>query len=379
MGFPERTRMLKRLYSIDIGLYIIPIIISALSVALIYSLVFSSEDAGLALKQGLFAILGLISALIFTLVDYRSLRSIWWVFYLTSIILLAIVDFVGKTAGGAMRWIDLGFFQLQPSEVAKLAVIISLAFFFSTRIGRLTVKDYVWSFLLVLIPFILIMKEPDLGTGLVVMFTYLALLVASKPTKKQVATLLVSLIVATLVFTLSVYKIGPFEGLLKDYQRKRVYNFIDPGRDPLGEGYNVRQAQISIGSGGLLGKGLGRGSQSQLKFLPKPHTDFIFAGVGEALGFAGAGILIIIYGYFITKLYNIARLARDSFGALLAVGIAGMMFFQSAVNIGMNLGLAPVTGIPLPFLSNGGTAMIICFALIGIAQSIYVRHKKLNF
>lgn len=371
--------MFKKLYTIDFSVFIIPILVSVLSVALIYSLVFSSDDAGLASKQGMFAVLGIASMIAFTLIDYRSLRSIWWVFYGVSVVLLGIVDIIGKTAGGAMRWIDLGFFQLQPSEVAKMGLIISLAFFFSTRVGRLTIKDYIWSFIMVIFPLFLIMKEPDLGTALVVSFIYIASLIASKPTVKQFSILGATLVIVISIFILSVYKIGPFEGLLKDYQRERVYNFVDPGRDPLGEGYNVRQAQISVGSGGLLGKGLGRGSQSQLKFLPKPHTDFIFAGAGEAFGFIGAGLLILVYAFLVSRLYSIAKAARDSFGMLLAVGVAAMVFFQAAVNIGMNLGLAPVTGIPLPFLSNGGTAMIIYFALIGITQSIYVRHKKLNF
>lgn len=370
--------MFKKLYSIDFSLYLIPIILSALSVALIYSLVFSTEDAELALKQGMFALLGIGSMVVFSLIDYRSLRSIWWVFYSISIVLLGIVDLFGMAAGGAMRWIDLGFFQLQPSEIAKLGVIISLAFFFSTRIGRLSLKDYIWSFLMVVLPLVLIMKEPDLGTALVVIFIYLASLVVSKPSTKQIVIISLTLAMIFSIFMLSVYKIGPFQGLLKDYQRKRIFIFVDPNLDPLKDGYNVRQAQIAIGSGGLLGKGLGRGSQSQSKFLPKAHTDFIFAGAGEALGFVGSGILVLMYIYLVTKLYSVAKVARDSFGMLLAIGVGAMIFFQAVINIGMNLGLAPATGIPLPFLSNGGTAMIIYFALIGIVQSIYIRHKRLR-
>jgi len=178
---------------------------------------------------------------------------------------------------------------------------------------------------------------------------------------------------------LSSLKVYPFGGLLQDYQRNRILSFIDPNLDPYGRGYNVRQAQITAGSGGVFGKGLGHGSQSQLQFLPKPHTDFIFSGVAESFGFLGTMVFLLLYLYLIVRIINIGNLAKDNFGMLVCFAGAGMFLFQVLVNVGMNLGLAPVTGIPLPFASYGGSALIAYLFLIGLIESVYVRHKKISF
>lgn len=371
--------MIKKLKLLDIALIIIPIILVVLSVALIYSLVFTSEDKILAFRQGLFALIGIGLMVGVIFIDYRSFKSLWWVFYLIALILLVIVDLFGHVAGGAMRWINLGFFQLQPSEVAKIALIISQASFFSNRVGNLRAKDFVWSLILFSIPFILILKEPDLGTAIVVVFIFFVMLFYSRLSKRQFIILILSLLVLSSAFVLSVFNIKPYGQLLKPYQRSRVEVFLNPNLDPYGQGYNIRQAQITLGSGGLLGHGLGQGSQSQLKFLPKPHTDFIFAGIAEAIGFVGSVLVIIIYGYMIVRIISIAGTAKDNFGMLVSVGVASMFLFQATVNIGMNLGLLPVTGIPLPFLSNGGTSLIVSFFSLGIVQSIYIRRKESSF
>ncbi|OGD63164.1 rod shape-determining protein RodA [Candidatus Berkelbacteria bacterium RIFOXYA2_FULL_43_10] len=363
----------------DFTLFIVPLIITALSIALIYSLVFSGDDVNLALRQGIFAAGSIAIAVAISFSDYRALRGLWWVFYLLSLLLLLYVDLFGHVSGGAMRWIDLGFFQLQPSEIAKVGVYIMLSSFLCGKIGAMRIKDYIVSIILTAIPFILILKEPDLGTALVVIFIYIVMILASKPNLKQTIAISATILILAGTFLLSVFNVGVFGRILKDYQRSRVFTFIDPGRDPYDQGYNVRQAQIAVGSGGIFGKGLGRGSQSQLEFLPKPHTDFIFAGAGEALGFFGSSFLILLYLYLIYRVLTISTLAKDTFGSLLAIGVAAMLFFQTVVNIGMNLGLMPVTGIPLPLLSYGGSSLLVTYFSLGVVQSIFIRHRKINF
>ncbi len=371
--------MSKKIITIDYILYLIPILLISMSISLIYSLVFSGEDMVIAYKQLIFGIIGSAVMVVFSLIDYRSIKGLWWVFYAISLILLIYVDIFGVVVGGAMRWIDLGFFNLQPSEVAKMSLIIALAWFFSSRCGRISLKDILLSILIILPQLLLILKEPDLGTAIVVFIIYIVIMFASKPTKNQTIAITSFLLIIFVTFSLSVAKVSPFSILMKQYQRERVLTFINPDRDPYGQGYNVKQAQIAIGSGGIFGKGLGRGSQSQLEYLPKPHTDFIFAGAGESLGFTGTALIILLLLTLILKILNTGDISQDNFGYLITSGTAALILAQSIINIGMNLGVAPVTGIPLPFLSAGGSSVIIYFSLIGIVQSIYIRHKKLSF
>lgn len=333
----------------------------------------------MALKQLILAGVGVVSMLIFSFIDYRGLKSFWWIFYVIAIVLLLIVDIFGKVDGGAMRWVNLGFFQLQPSEVAKLSLIISLSAFLSNKVGRLQWKDYLVFLAIVLPPLLLILKEPDLGTAIVSFFICIGLIFATKPSFYQKLTIGISLLAVLTVFILSAMKVQPFQVLMHDYQRERIQTFLNPNLDPVDTGYNVRQAQIAIGSGGIFGKGLGRGSQSQLQFLPKPHTDFIFAGIGEALGFFGTSVVMALLLILVIKIYSIGQTSQDNFGSLVTAGAAAMFLSQSVINIGMNLGVAPVTGIPLPFLSAGGTAVVTYLTIIGIVQSVYIRHKKLSF
>lgn len=371
--------MSKKIITIDYLLYLIPVLLIGISVALIYSLVFSSDDTYLATKQAVFGAVGIGSMIIFSLIDYRAIKGLWWVLYVITLLLLIYVDFFGIVAGGAMRWIDLGFINLQPSEVAKFSIIITMAWFFSDRLGRLKTKDIIYSILLLLPQVILILQQPDLGTAIAVFFIYLAMLFSAKPKPRQTIVIISLLLVITSAFVLSSLNVKPFSPLMKQYQKERVLIFLDPAKDPYKQGYNVRQAQIAIGSGGLFGKGLGRGSQSQLEYLPMPHTDFIFSGAGESLGFFGASLIILMLLVLVLRIYNAGNISQDYFGYLIASGGAALIISQSVINIGMNLGIAPVTGIPLPFLSSGGSSVIIYFTIIGVIQSIYIRHKKLSF
>ena len=363
----------------DLILFILPLLLLSVSIAVIYSLVTGTADAGLTLKQTISSVVGIGLMFGLSIVDYRFFKSIAWVFYLIGLLLLVYVDFFGVAAGGAIRWINFGFFQLQPSEFAKVFLIIALAAFFSNRISKLRNRDIFASLLILLPPLFLIIKEPDLGTALVIGFIYIAMLFFSRPNKFQSTIFIILLVAIVGVVILSSLNIKPFNKVLHDYQRNRILTFIDPNLDPYGKGYNVRQAQIAIGSGGLFGNGLGKGSQSQLQYLPKPQTDFIFAGIAESFGFLGTAVLLALFAYLIMKILNIGHLARDNFGMLICFGAAAMFLFQIAINVGMNLGLAPVTGIPLPFESYGGSALIAYLFLLGLVQSVFARHKKISF
>ncbi|MFA7253422.1 MAG: rod shape-determining protein RodA [Patescibacteria group bacterium] len=371
--------MNRRADFMDWRIVIIPILLIAVGVAVIYSLVMGSPSSGIALKQGIIAMIGLSLAVIVSFVDYRLYKGFFWIFYLISILLLLYVGLFGKTVNGAMNWIDLRYFQLQPSEVAKISLIISLASFFSDKVGKLRWRDFLFSFAMMAFPLFLILKEPDMGTGMVLCFIYLIMLLVAKPTKIQLAIIFTSLFIFFASVFLAYKDIQPFGSMMKQYQRDRISVFLDPAKYPTDSGYNVRQAQITIGSGGLTGKGLGKGLQSQLKFLPEVETDFIFAGIAESFGFTGCIIILGLLSYLILRLVEIGSIARDNFGSLMVYGIAAMLFFHVLVNVGMNMGILPVAGIPLPFLSSGGTSLLVSLFSIGLAQSVFIRHRKITF
>ncbi|MFA5927618.1 MAG: rod shape-determining protein RodA, partial [Patescibacteria group bacterium] len=345
----------------------------------IYSLVFNTNQSELASRQGLSAVIGLLAMMVAAFSDYRLFRGTSWIFYIISIILLVLVDLFGKEAGGARNWLIIGPMQLQPSEVSKAAIILTLSSFFSGKIGNIRWRDLLVSLLIILPSLALILREPDLGTVSVIIFIYFTLVFLSRPTRTQNITILALIVGSIAVLFVSAFAVPPFQNILKDYQRNRIMTFVSPTTDPYGHGYNVRQAQITIGSGGIFGKGLGHGTQSQLRFLPEPHTDFIFAGIAESFGFMGSAVFLLLYTYLIWKLISIASLAQDNFGMLVCFGVAAMLMFQAFVNVGMNAGLVPVTGIPLPFLSYGGSSLIVSLALLGLTQSIFIRHKKISF
>jgi len=311
-----------------------------------------------------FAFIGLVLMFVFSFYDYRNLRNVSWVFYVLCIVLLLAVLFVGKKVFGATRWLDFGIFQLQPSELLKIATILFVSSFFAQTVSR-WYQRLIMAMVLVGAPLFLVAKQPDLGTTIVVVTIFLSLFFFWPISRKvKIGAVVVLLALLPLSWT-----------LLQDYQRNRIYTFINPGRDPYGAGYNVIQSLIAVGSGGVTGRGLGNGPQSQLNFLPVAHTDFIFAGWAEATGFVGAMGLLLALAFLNWRIYRIASVAKDAYGRYLAIGFGAMISVQIAVNIGMNLGLAPVTGIPLPFVSHGGTALVVDFIMLGVMQSIYIRHR----
>jgi len=375
----RKDAMFAKIKNMDFVLLIIPILLTVVGIALIYSLVFSGSGAELAIRQSIFFIVALAVMFLISTLDYRVFSGSSWYLYVGAIILLIIVDVFGKTSGGATRWIDFKIFQIQPSEFYKFVSIIFLSSFFAKKISRVKALDIIYMFLMLLPPLFLVLIQPDLGTALVIVFSWFVVVIFSKLNLRQYITIFLSIILFLAIFTMSFYKIGPFTPLMKDYQRSRVETFINPSSDPFGQGYNVQQALIATGSGGMFGRGLGHGSQSQLQFLPKPETDFIFSGYSEAFGLIGDLFLLLAFLILVIRMIDIANLSKDSFGYLLSVGIASTFFFQIIVNIGMNIGLAPVTGIPLPFLSSGGSSLLTSFFMIGILQSIFIHRKKMLF
>lgn len=323
------------------------------------------------IKQGAFFLVGLVMAGIAIHFDYHILFK--WVpaIYALNAILLLAVKFAGKSALGAQRWIQLGPFTLQPSEFAKLFMIICLARLLSKHEGGYhTWKSLLPVIGLMALPFVLVMIQPDLGTSLVFAAICFGMLYVSDFDMKLVKQVLGVLI-------LSLPAIWFF--VLHDYQKMRIMVLFNPNVDPYGSGYHVIQSKIAIGSGGFFGKGLFEGTQSQLNFLPENHTDFIFSVVGEELGFVGAVFLLFLFFLLLYRAVVISRTAEDRFGSLIAVGIFSMWLFQVFINVGMTLGIMPVTGIPLPFMSYGGSALVMNMFCAGLLMNIFMRRKTLMF
>lgn len=361
--------MIHRWQTIDWSLVIVPGLLILIGLVLIYTITFPTVQFSLAQSQLIALSVGLLAAVFMAVFDYRSWYSLAYIAFALGIALLMVVSLAGSKQFGAIRWIDLGFFQLQPSELMKIILILLLARLLSGWSSAMTLIRLISLLLLAAIPIGLVFVQPDLGTaGVLAAILFGMLLLARLPWKWWLGLIIVGLSLLPLVY---------FN--LQDYQKARLQSFFSPQDDSSGRGYNVRQAEIAIGSGGLIGQGLGRGSQSQLNFLPVAHTDFIFSGLAEAAGLLGSGVLLLLYAILVNRIFKVAALAKDQFGSYTAAGIAIMFACQIVVNIGMNLGLLPITGIPLPMVSFGGSSLIVSLISLGILQSIYSRHKKITF
>lgn len=363
------TALRARLRDFDWIMFIITILLLAYGILVIYSTTTTQVISEITRNQIIFGSVGLILLIIFTLINYRSFKGMAIYFYVLTLILLGIVLILGRASHGAMRWLNLGFFQLQPSEFAKLFMAIVLAKFFSSRTDDSSFKTLLISGLYVAVPVLLVMAQPDLGTALVFLAIWLGMVLVSNIKKIYVLILGgIGLILMPVAWF-----------FIHDYQRKRIITFLNPQADPLGAGYNVLQSIIASGSGRLFGRGLGYGYQSQLKFLPIQHTDFIFAVLAEELGFVGAFVLLVLFFVLIIRVLRITFRASDSFGMFLGMGIFMMIVFQILVNIGMNIGIMPVAGIPLPLISAGGSSLLTIMIGIGILESIALRRRKIIF
>jgi rod shape determining protein RodA len=334
----------------------------------IYSATLSYKIVGTPyfIKQFYWLTFGLLLAFAIGNIDYHILEDFSYWFYAAIVVLLVLVLLVGKKSLGATRWLNLGFFTMQPSELMKIAIVLAMARFFNNfhTVGGLTVKDMLFPLLILAAPAALIMKQPDLGTAtlvLMIAFTMIAY---------------VGLRWSTIVtFTMVTIPLIWFSWsyLLRPYQKNRVLDFLDPDRSRLGTGYHIIQSKIAVGSGGIIGRGYMDGSQSKLRFLPEQHTDFAFSVFSEEWGFVGCLVLIMLYLSLTLWGLNIARRCNDRFGGLLAIGVTAMLFWHTIINIGMVIGLFPVVGVPLPFFSYGGTSMITSMVGIGLLQSISMR------
>ena len=322
------------------------------------------------IRQSLFALVNITVGFYFIHHDYRGLKHFAKPLYVINLLLLLGVMFFGRTALGAQRWLQIGPISVQPSEFAKVIMIISLAAFVDKRLASLnSLKSWLPVFSFMFIPFFLVMRQPDLGTSLVFMAILLGTMVACGFKKKYFMMMVgAGLASAPLLW-----------GVLHEYQRNRIRVFLNPGLEPYGSGYHVIQSMIAIGSGLFTGKGLFAGTQSQLNFLPENHTDFIFAVAGEEFGFIGVTIILLLYLIIIYRGISIAMNATDNFGTLLAVGIVSMFTFHVLVNVGMTSGIMPVTGVPLPFLSYGVSSLTTNMLLVALLLDIDLHPQKLRF
>jgi len=359
-------RLLK---NFDFGLLTICLIISFIGVLAIYSSTHFAKDTDLYTKQLAWLGAGIILLLCATFVNYRILWEMAYPLYIISIILLLGVAIFGKIALGAQRWFKIGTYSIQPSEFAKLAFIVALARYLSPEgIKRKinTLKDLLFPVLLLALPFLLTMFQPDLGSASVFIFIFFGMLFFAGAKFSHLLTLV--------CIGISFIPFAWF--FLRDYQRSRLMVFFDPSRDPLASGYHIIQSKITIGSGRLFGKGFLSGSQTQLRFIPKQHTDFIFSVIGEEFGFLGTSIILLFFFFFIYRAMKAAS-TKDMFGRLLSVGIISGITFQIFINLAMSVGLAPVTGLPLPLLSYGGSSLVA--TLIGVGIILNVRMRKFMF
>ncbi|QQS11646.1 MAG: rod shape-determining protein RodA [Rhodospirillales bacterium] len=363
---PELT-LLDKIRRIDLRLVLILAGLAGVGYAALYSAGGMKPDPWAAKHAMRFAAAaGLM--LVVALVDIRVWMRLAYPAYALAVLLLIAVDLKGKGAMGAQRWLDLGFFQLQPSELMKVALILALARYFHSlskeQVGR--VVYVVPAVLAIIVPVGLVMVQPDLGTALMLMGTGGAVMFVAG----------VKLWKFLLAIALAAASLPVAWKLMHEYQRNRVRIFLDPDLDPLGAGYHILQSKIAIGSGGVLGKGFGLGTQSALNFLPEKQTDFIFTMWAEETGLRGALLLIALYAALILYGYVVSLRARSHFGRLLAIGVAITVFLYVFINCGMVIGLLPVVGIPLPIVSYGGTAMLTVMFACGLLLGISVHRDQ---
>lgn len=343
-----------------------PVFLSSFSLISFGILVIYSSSPELAFQQFVFTLIGITFFLFISQFDLQSMKNLINPLYFFTIFLLLAVFILGIETRGSIRWIPLGIFNIQPSEFAKPVLILSLAKFWSDKQpGWLNIlKSILWTLPL----FFLIFKQPDLGSALTIGAIWFGMLFASGISFKKIITLL-------LIFLCAIPLGWVF---MHDYQKQRIFAFLDPGGDPLGRGYNVIQSTIAVGSGELLGRGLGRGTQSRLQFLPEFRTDFIFASIAEEMGFIGSLIILSIYLYMLVYCINIAKRSISTFNFMLIFGVFSMILFQVFVNIGMNIGLLPITGITLPLISYGGSSAVATLISLGMVASVVKLRKKID-
>ncbi len=331
----------------------------------------NTEAEGNAVQQGIFAVVGIVLMLVLASVDYRFLASLAIPFYVLGLAGLATVHVIGETIGGAQSWIQVGPVTVQPSEFAKMTTLIALATFVSSRGSAMRQPlNMVVASLIVALPAGMVLIEPDLGSAIIYMVMWFSVMVAART--RPIYFILGLLSLPAVVWFAWNYVMEP-------YQQSRLTISFDPDRDPMGLGFNIIQARIAIGDGGLWGRGLAGGTQSQYDLLSVRESDFIFSHVSSMFGFVGMVALMLSFILLLWRVLRVVDLARDQLGQCLAMGIFGMLFFQTFLNIGFNIGIMPVTGVTLPFISEGSSSLWTYLIAIGILQSILMGHRKFAF
>ena len=374
-GEPISARMARKapIKHLDLTLIVTTLLLAGFGVLMVFTATSSKLsaaglDPGTFLKrQSIYVLVGVAALVVTALIDYRHLKGLAPIVYGVAVVALTIVlTPLGHVSKGASRWINLGTFQAQPSELAKIAIIVTLAAFLAERKGELGAGAIALCCALVIPPSALIYLEPDLGTMMViVVITGALLLVGGAKVRHFLALAALGLVAVIAVLQM---------GLLRDYQIERITAFLDQDPDVQSEAYNLTQATIAIASGGARGKGFRQeNTQTALDFVPEQHTDFIFTAVGEQLGFVGCATLLGLFGILIWRALRIAGMSRDLFGTLIATGIACVWVFQMFVNVGMTMGIMPITGITLPFTSDGGSSLITNFLAVGLVLNIHMR------
>jgi rod shape determining protein RodA len=354
----------RLLQNVDWTLLVAACALVGMSAATLLSLHVERVGGGVVWRQLAWVGVGIVALLVVSSLDYRRLVRMAPAIYVAGLAALVAVFLIGRTVSGARRWIGLGPFTLQPSELFKLAFVLMTVWLLTSRAARAGGFMVVCLTIPVLaVPFVLIVKQPDLGTGLVLLPVLLALLVG--------AGLSMRLMGGLLGLGLAVLPASWF--FMRDYQRERIMVYLDPVRDPLGSAYNVIQAKIAIGSGQLLGKGVAGATQSRLSFLPERHTDFIFAVFAEMWGFVGCLTLLACYAILLLRGFDIAASAREPVGRLVALGATALLATQILINVGMVTGLLPVVGVPLPLMSYGGSSMLVTLMTLGLLLSVRMR------
>lgn len=361
----------RLIQNFDWVILLLVIAVATMCLMNLYSAIYPNRPLGtpVYIKQLYFFIMGFGLILIIVSLDYRIFMDWNYSFYWAIIFLLLYALFLGRSQAGTQRWIDLGFFNLQPSELAKLGLVITLASYYSRKHTEegFDLRGLIAPIGLTLLPFLLILKQPDLGTALMLGFIFVSM------------TLFVKLKWQTLAFLLGVcVSCVPiaWKFILKPYQRQRIETFLNPEADPLQSGYHILQSKIAVGSGLTFGKGYLNGTQGHLDFLPERHTDFAFSIWAEEWGFTGSLFFLAIYFSMILWGLNIAASSRDKFGTLLCLGIVSLMFWQAFINLAMVMGIMPVVGMPLPLYSYGGSSLITTMAGIGIMMSVRMRRYQ---
>ena len=351
-------------FKVDGPLFIALVLLSLSGLGLLYSA--SGGDLGLVQRQAMRLAIGFTGLLVMAQIPVDKLRSWSVMLYVLGLILLLLVLLVGDSAKGAQRWLDIAVIRFQPSEIMKIWVMMMMAYYFAARPIPATLKDVIIGFALLLMPAVLILKQPDLGTTILVVSSGLFIIFLAGLRARVILSLIAMSIAAAPIIWFK----------LHDYQRTRILTLINPESDPLNAGYHIIQSKIAIGSGGFYGKGWLNGTQSHLDFIPERSTDFIFSAFTEEFGFLGAAVLILTYFFIVVRGLVIAAHAQSNYAKLLGGGISLSFFSYVFVNIGMVTGLLPVVGVPLPLISYGGTSMVTLLTMFGILMSIN-SHKKL--